>query len=152
MRFRNANNADRKSIEGLIFPILESYGLKPSPESTDSDLADIESIYFQNGGIFDVLVNEENEIVGTVAVHRTEDELCELRKMYLSKTARGHGNGKRLFSHAIDEARKLGYKRIWLETADALVEAKNLYTAFGFSPFEGPHQSPRCDLSMVLDL
>lgn len=152
MKIRPATNADRSEIEDLIFPILRSYGLEPAPESTDADLADIESNYFQKKGFFDVLIDDTGKIVGTVAIYQTDEHLCELRKLYLAKSARGSGQGTNLMGHAIDRARELGYSRMWLETADSLVEAFQLYTRFGFVPFTSTHNSARCDFALVKDL
>lgn len=152
LHLRPASNRDREAIELLVFPILRSFGLEPAPESTDADLADIEGCYFANGGFFDVLVDGEERILGTVAIHRTEEDLCELRKMYLSQELRGQGWGRRLLEHALERAKEAGFKRVWLETADSLKAAHRLYSAYGFGPFEGPHCSARCDFAMVKSL
>lgn len=152
MHFRKATNDDRASIEALIFPILRSYGLEPSPQSTDSDLSAIEETYFEARGFFDLLVGANDEIYGTVAVHQTDPELCELRKMYLSDALRGQGWGKRLLERAISGAEKLGYTRMWLETANSLTESHRLYRKFGFQRFDAPHCSDRCDFAMQIEL
>lgn len=152
MKLRPATNADRDDVETLIFTILRTYGLEPSPDSTDADLADIEGNYPRNAGIFDVVEARDGTVVGTVAVHRTSDSLCELRKMYLAEELRGHGWGKRLLDHAIEKAKTLGYKSMWLETADSLEVAHRLYKQNGFEAWEAPHQSARCDFAMKRDL
>lgn len=152
MKLRPATNADREAIEALIFGILRDYGLEPSPETTDADLADIAAHYSGNRGSFDVMENDDGRIIGTVAVHRTGDDLCELRKMYLAKELRGQGWGKRLLDHAIESGRKLGYRTMWLETADFLKESHRLYERYGFQSFVPPHQSDRCDFAMKRDL
>ena len=149
MEIRAATNADRSGIEELIFPILSSFGLSPDPESTDADLADLDLHYFSRQGRFDLLVGDNDEIVGTVAIHRTTPELCELRKMYLSPTVRGSGWGQRLLDHALSEARQLGYKRIWLESAHCLETAVFLYRRNGFEDFDAPHLSSRCELALA---
>lgn len=152
MNFRSANNSDRDAIKSLIFGILQDHGLEPSPDSTDADLADLEGFYTENTGFFDVLVDKGGRIVGTVAIHRTEGDLCELRKMYLAEEARGLGLGRLLVDHAIDQAREMGFKRIWLETAHSLKAARKLYESYGFRVFEPPHKSARCDFAMQRDL
>ena len=152
MKLRPATNADREAIEALIFGILRDYGLEPSPETTDADLADIASHYSENRGSFDVMENDDGRILGTVAVHRTDDDLCELRKMYLAEELRGQGWGKRLLDLAIESGRKLGYQTMWLETADSLKESHRLYERYGFQSCAPPHQSDRCDFAMKRDL
>ena len=51
--------------------MLEEYGLKPDPASTDADLEDIESSYFKQGGAFLVLEEEDGSIIGAYGLHIT---------------------------------------------------------------------------------
>lgn len=152
MKFRSATNQDQSVIESLIFSVLREHGLEPFPDSTDADLADIEGEYFSNGGLFDLLLDESGEVVGTVAIHRTDDTLCELRKMYLAASMRKHGLGAKLLDHALEGATRLGYKKIWLETAETLDRAYRLYESYGFRDFNSPHLADRCDVAMIRDL
>jgi N-acetylglutamate synthase-like GNAT family acetyltransferase len=150
--FRKAKNEDLPEISKLIFSILEEYGLKPDPESTDADLRDIESSYFANGGLFDVLINESGNIVATVGLFNMEEGVCELRKMYLLQSQRGKGYGKKILEYAIAKAKQLGYKKIILETASVLKEAIGLYEHYGFKKYSSEHLSGRCDKAYYLEL
>ncbi len=80
---------------------------------------------------------------------------CELQKMYFLPEARGLGWGRRLLEHCIHTARKLKYRRMYLETVERMVAANQLYAKFGF------HQVPdqlgatghvSCDRFYILDL
>jgi putative acetyltransferase len=135
-----------------VFSVLEEYGLQSDPETTDSDLDDIDGSYLQSGGCFDLVEADGGEIVGTVGVYPIDSTTCELRKMYLLHSQRGKGLGKRLLDHAILRARELGFKRITLETASALKEAISLYTRYGFEPYKATHLSARCDQAYALEL
>lgn len=152
MNFRAATNEDREAIEALIFPILRSYALEPSPGTTDADLQDIEAHYSENRGRFEVLVDEMDKILGTVAIQQTSPNLCELRKMYLAESLRGQGWGGKLLDRALDIARELDYEEVWLETAHVLSAAHDLYRRNGFEPYKGPHCSDRCDFAMAKKL
>jgi len=77
---------------------------------------------------------------------------CELRKMYLHRDYRGKGLGRGLLEHALAEARRLGFKRVTLETASVLKEAIRLYESYGFKPYRPAHLSCRCDQAYSLDL
>ena len=149
---RPATNADLAAIRQLVFGILAGYGLKPDPDGTDSDLGDIEANYQASGGCFDVLVDDAGQIVGSVGLFPVSPSVCELRKMYLARTARGQGQGRRLLEHALDRARKLGFVRVELETASVLKEAIALYERTGFRRCEPAHLAPRCDSAYFLDL
>ncbi len=133
--------------------MLAEYGLTPEPDGVDADLRDLEGAYLTRGGWFGIWQNEADEIVGTAGLYRLDNSSCELRKMYLRASARGHGHGEAILRKALSEARNRGFARVKLETATVLKEAINLYEKFGFrrEPI-GTHCANRCDMAMVLDL
>jgi putative acetyltransferase len=149
---RTATEKDQAEIQELVFNILRSYGLEPSPNSTDADLYDLESLYFKKGGDFSVLIGPEHKIIGTVALYNSGKGVCELRKMYLHPSYRGRGHGKALLKYALEKARELRFHRVELETASVLKEAIRLYESFGFQAFTAHHLSARCDQAYFLSL
>ena len=149
---RPATNRDGDAVTQLVFSVLAEYGLRPDPSATDADLADIEAHYQAHGGAFDVL-EDAGQIIGSVGLHRIDEQTCELRKMYLYRNARGRGLGRRLLDHALQRARALGFKRVTLETASVLTEAIALYTRYGFRPYKPDHPvAAQCDQAYVLEL
>lgn len=132
--------------------MLKEYGLKPDPTSTDADLEDIKSSYFERGGTFLVLEAEDSSIIGAYGLFPMENQTCELRKMYLHKAYRGQGLGKFLLEDALSRAKQLGFKEMILETASVLKEAIALYKSYGFMEFQPVHLSDRCDQAYVLIL
>lgn len=150
--FRPATNADGEQIRELIYSVLTEYGLVPEPDGTDADIADVENNYIARGGIFEVLVDDNEKILGTVGLYPMGDGVVELRKMYFAPELRGRGWGKKTLTRMIERARELGFTRIYLETASPLKEAIGLYKKFGFTETtEGMH-SCRCDQAFYLDL
>lgn len=152
LTLRPATNRDRPAIEQLVFGVLIEHGLAPDSHDTDADLGDIEAAYVKRGGMFDVLVSPAGEISGTIGLYPAEPGTCELRKMYLEKSVRGQGHGRRLLDHALRRARELGFSRITLETANVLDNAIRLYKAYGFREYAASHRSRRCDRTYYLDL
>lgn len=144
---RSATYADQPAIRALVFSVLESYGLKPSPHDTDADLEDLQQHYFSCGGDFAVLLDGVR-VIGTVALANQGAGNCELRKMYLDPAYRGCGLGKQLMEHALQRARELGFGRMTLETATVLKEAVKLYEQYGFRSYQPNHLAARCDLAM----
>lgn len=135
----------------IVYNVLREYSLEPSPSTTDADLADLEASYVNRGGAFDVLEDGEGAIIGCVGLYPIDSKTCELRKMYLQKSARGRGHGKRLLEHALKRAKELGYSRVTLETAAVLKEAVKLYQKYNFRPFPAQHLATRCDQAFYLD-
>ena len=148
-RLRQATNADSIAIQELIFSILNEYGLKPDPEGTDADLADIESHY--RGGWF-IVLEINHTIIGSVAIYPKSSQTFEIRKMYLHSNWRERGYGRILLDQAIDKARILGASQLVLSTASVLVEAVGLYQSYGFTPSSETPTADRCDQVWELDL
>ncbi|TXF89019.1 GNAT family N-acetyltransferase [Neolewinella aurantiaca] len=81
--------------------------------------------------------------------------VCELRKMYILKEARGYGGGKLLMNACLEGARAAGYEKIYLETVSAMTTAAEVYKKNGFELLGWPmgetgHSG--CDIYMVRDL
>jgi putative acetyltransferase len=149
---RPATNADVEAVRGLVFSILREHGVEPEPDSTDADLADLESSYLRPGGSFEVVVDASGLVVGTVGLFPLDEGRCELRKMYVALSHRGRGLGRRLVRVALDRARELGFRRIELETASRLEAAIHLYESSGFRPFIPEHMPARADRGYYLEL
>ena|SRR5688572_27820247 len=149
---RSATNADAPAVRELIFTILREFDLPPDPDGVDADLDDLQASYFERGGRFDVVLDACEQIIGCVGLYRTDERTIELRKMYVAAAGRGNGLGKRLLDHAVAEARKLGCKRITLETQSRLTTAIAMYKRYGFRPSCGEIHVHRCDQAYEMDL
>jgi putative acetyltransferase len=152
VRVRPATNADGDAIRALVFGVLDEYGLKADHEGADADLDDLEESYIARGGLFEVVEDDDGRMIGTVGLYPKADGVCELRKMYLLREKRGRGIGKMLMDRVLDQARRLGFRRIELETAGVLIEAIGLYKRYGFRPIDPERLCARCDEAFALDL
>ena len=70
--------------------------------------------------------------VGCGGVTRFDETRAELKRMYVAPDARGLGLGRRLLDALEDEARRLGYVAVVLETGDRQPEALGLYESTGY--------------------
>ena len=93
------------------------------------------------------------EVVGTCALFKQGDTY-ELAKMAVEERWRGKHIGKKLLQTAIERARKLKARSVFLMTNSSLVPAVSLYRSVGFRvTHSGPHPKyARSDLTMQLDL
>lgn len=82
------------------------------------------------GRLFVVLV--DNYIVGSIALKKIDNENCELKRLYVKKEYRGLKLGTLLTKKLIEEAKKIGYKHILLDTYPFLTSAINIYRNLGF--------------------
>lgn len=77
--------------------------------------------------------------VGCGMVHRLSPADAEIKRVYVTDSARGTGTGHALMSSLIAGCRDLGFARILMDTSRPLRAAQRLYTAMGFHP-RGPYQ------------
>ena len=151
--FRTASNQDIAKIIGLVRKVLTELNLEYNPETSESDLFDLEATYDNNGGTFEIIENENSEIIGTIALLRLSDSTSKLRKMYLDKNYRKIGLGRQLVGRIIEKAVHLGFKEVILETVHSMVGAIHLYESYGFRVVDDMvAKSPRCDIVMKLEL
>jgi putative acetyltransferase len=84
-----------------------------------------------------------------------EPDLCELRKMYFLSEARGAGAGAAMMSTCLEAARRIGFKRCYLETLRGMDAAMRLYERTGFRRIQGSMGATGhggCDAFYLLDL
>ena len=58
----------------------------------------------------------------------------EIRDLVVEEDCRGKGLGSRLLRRCIEEAKSLGYQRLYLETSKNMVNARKLFLRSGFRP------------------
>ncbi|MCC3405959.1 MAG: GNAT family N-acetyltransferase [Microcoleus sp. PH2017_10_PVI_O_A] len=113
-----------------------------------SDIEDLRSHYFDNSGVFLVLVDNE-KVVGTGAIRKLNAEICELKRMWFLKEYRGQGWGWKMAQMLFDFAIQVGYRKVRLDLAkeERQPQALKLYKRLGFYPIEKYNDSS-CDIFM----
>lgn len=74
----------------------------------------------------------DDKVSGCVALGRLNDEIGEMRTLFVRPEFRGTGVGKQLAVAAVDAARELGYRRVRLDTLAFMESAQRLYRSLGF--------------------
>ena len=120
-------------------------------EKGDLDsLENPEKHFIATGGAV-LLACRGEEILGTSALKPMRDDTYELCKMGVNESARGLGIGGLIGEAAIQKARDLGAKRVYLETNSSLTPALTLYAKLGFvriENFTSPYE--RADVAMEM--
>lgn len=76
-----------------------------------------------------------DELVGCGALKRLDDEHAEIKSMRTARSRRGQGLGSAMLTHILDQARRMGFTRLSLETGSGefFEPARRLYQRFGFT-------------------
>jgi|ERR1700694_230027 len=69
---------------------------------------------------------------GCVALQEITSETCEMKRLYVQPGQRGTGLGRLLVACVLDEARSIGYRRIFLDTLPSMTQAQAMYRTLGF--------------------
>ncbi|HET9159250.1 MAG TPA: GNAT family N-acetyltransferase [Caulobacteraceae bacterium] len=108
-------------------------------------------ILAKGGRIF--MAEAAGRAIGCVALIPMADGGYEVAKMTVDETVRGVGLGRRLLQRCVDEGRRLGAHRLYLETNSSLAAARGLYLTMGFEDLPpAPTPYVRCDTWMELRL
>jgi putative acetyltransferase len=115
------------------------------------EMDDIQQTYFDNDGTF-LVMTVDDQIIGTGAIRKIDDEICELKRVWLRFEYHGKRLGYRIIQDLFAFAREKGYRRIRLETdRDNQRRAYNFYKRLGF--YEIPRYSDNEDdvaMEMIL--
>ena len=101
-------------------------------QSLLQDIDEFQQTYFDNDGIFLVLTDDD-QIIGTGAIRKIDDKICELKRVWLLFEYHGKGLGYRMIQELFAFAREKDYQRVRLETdRDYQSRAFVLYKRLGF--------------------
>jgi ribosomal protein S18 acetylase RimI-like enzyme len=105
---------------------------------------DIESELAALPGGYDaiLLAREGDEIAGCVALRRLEEDVCEMKRLYVRPAARRSGAGRALVEASVVRARELGYATMRLDTLPTMDTARALYLSLGFREIERYNENP----------
>ncbi len=135
---------DKRALDEMM-EIFESHG-----ELMDMD--DIQSGYFENGGIF-LVMTDNDQIIGTGAIRKFVDKTCELKRLWVLTEYHSRGLGYRMIQELLDFARTKGYGRIRLETDPVYQKrAVEFYKRIGFSEVPIANATDDEDILMEMQL
>jgi nucleoside-diphosphate-sugar epimerase/GNAT superfamily N-acetyltransferase len=121
----------------------------------EATLSDPQRSVIERGGRI-LIATIDGDSVGCCALLRISEDEFEVAKMAVASGRQGRGIGRRLLHAAIEEARCLRARRLYLETNHVLKPAIQLYESLGFRHLDPTQVSPspydRVDVYMELEL
>lgn len=133
--------ADFATGKQLFLEYAESLGFSICFQNFEQELADIQVQYGAPNGCLLLVLNGETT-VGCAGVRRWNDDIAELKRMYLKPETRGKGMGRELLQTALEHARQLGYRNIRLDTLPTMKAAIAIYRESGFTDIPAYRENP----------
>jgi ribosomal protein S18 acetylase RimI-like enzyme len=120
-------------IRGLFLEYAQSLGIDLGFQDFDRELASLPGEYNWAMGKGCLLIAlDHGKPVGCVGSRMLKDTMCEMKRLYVRPEARGTGAGEALARAIIDEARRLGYTGMRLDSLPFMERAIELYERLGF--------------------
>ncbi len=144
---------DIVTVRELFREYEDKIGLDLCFQGFEAELASLPGNYAEpNGRLF--LANVDDSIAGCIALKKVDEETCEMKRLYVREEFRGKRIGIALIERLIADARKIGYKRMRLDTFPPIMsKAVELYRSYGFREIAPYTTDPHPDLLfMEMDL
>ncbi len=124
--------------------------VKHDPWKFEINIAEALDFTFQNlndftppkGKIF--IAQKSNQIVGTSSIKKIRRETAEIKRMYVKPEYQGNGIGNLLLESAIEEAKRMNAKEIFLDSPPPFKPAHQLYEKYGFKIFKNIQRWQYC--------
>jgi GNAT superfamily N-acetyltransferase len=134
VEFRTADAAAPPALDlvaAMWAGIVDMYprvGDDDGPSATPEDFS-------PPGGAF-VIGWEDGAPVAGGGIKRLDDTTAEIKRMYVAPEARGRGVGRALLTALEDEARRMGYHAVRLDTGRFQTAALRMYRESGYREIE----------------
>ncbi len=129
-------------IRELFLEYAKSLGFSLCFQNFDKELANLPGDYAPPDGRL-LLAEFEGQLAGCVALHKLQEGICEMKRLYLRPAFRGKGLGRAIADRIIAEARQIGYQRMRLDTVEPVMkDAVAMYRRLGFREIDPYCQNP----------
>ena len=134
MHIYQANSDDDiQRARGLFEEYATGIGISLCFQNFDQELKNLPGDYAPPDGRLLLATDDDQQLAGCIAMRKLEPGVCEMKRLFLRPAYRGQGLGKLLVESVIDEARKLSYTRMRLDTLPGRMDkAIALYQSIGF--------------------
>ena len=158
MQVRNIVSKDNAAMAKIIRDSLEEFNAaKPGTVYFD-EITDRLSDVFSTPRSAYYVMDVNGELAGGGGFYPTEGlptDTCELVKMYVSKKFRGNGYGQMLLEKSMQQAKKAGFTKMYIESMPELSNALGMYEKNGFEYIShslGNSGHTCCDIFMIKKL
>jgi putative acetyltransferase len=135
---------DRAELVALLREYETSLGISLCFQGFEAELSGLPGDYQPPNGQILLARASNGDLVGCVAVRQVSKaaRLCEMKRLYVRPAARGTGLGRHLAKEIMNEAYRLGYRMMCLDTLPSMIAAQSLYRSLGFCETENYNANP----------
>ncbi len=142
IEYRLASSEDDIALARTLFTEYgRSLNFSLCFQDFDRELAELPGDYASPDGRL-ILVYHRQTPVGCVALRKIDSQICEMKRLYVRPEFRGEGFGRALAETALEEAKKIGYRFMRLDTVPEMKEAISLYESIGFKKIPPYRDNP----------
>ena len=135
------DEAELLAVRALIREYAGGVGVPLDFQDFDREVAELPGAYAPPRGAL-LVARAAGGLEGCVALRPLGGDSCEMKRLFVRPAARGTGLGERLALAVIAEARRLGYRRMRLDTLPSMGTAQSLYARLGFCDIDAYTANP----------
>ena len=145
------SHSDLDQARELFKEYEASLGISLCFQNFADELANLPGDYAPPRGRL-LLARECDQLVGCIALRPVGPTTCEMKRLFVRPEYRDRGLGRVLVEAIIEEARKMGYTNLRLDTiADRMDRAVALYKSIGFVEIS-PYRNNPVDSATFMEL
>ena len=141
MNIRPATAQDIPHARDMLQEYVAWIALDLAFQEIDAEVAGLPGDYQPPRGALLVATLDER-LVGMIGLRPIDASIGEMKRLYVRPEARGRGLAKQLIARLLDEARRLNYAEIRLDTLPIMGDAQSLYVALGFADIAPYYETP----------
>ena len=136
---------DIETVRGLFREYESWLGMDLCFQGFEEELRTLPGRYSSPDGRL-YLATADDAPAGCIAMRKLDEDICEMKRLFLRAEARGLGLGKTLVKTLIEDARTIGYRKMRLDThPPKMGKAVSIYESHGFRPiqpyYDNPHEN-----------
>ncbi len=138
-----ASRADEiAEIRALFAEYQQWLGEDLSFQDFPAELDSLAELYAPPEGLLLLARAPDGAVAGGVGMKGLEPGICEMKRLFVRPSWRGHGLGRSLAEAVVQAGRDAGYAFMRLDTLARLEEAVALYRSIGFYEIAPYYENP----------
>lgn len=158
MIIREIQKEDNQQIAAVIRQVfIDDDYPKTGTAFADKQLDCMFETYNKPNAIYFV-IDDSGKLIGGAGISQldnSDENICELQKMYFLNEARGKGIGNKIIQMCLEKATEFRFEKCYLETLPEMKTAQHLYIKSGFKYLDasmGNTNHSSCPVWMIKEL